>query len=68
MYPGDVRTKTTLSTLPAPNKQFGKIAAEAIIHAVVKRFTVRDNPNGVQSSRYFAKPPPRCMQSGRTFR
>ena len=28
------------------NKQFGKIAAEVTTQAAVKRFTIRDSPNG----------------------
>jgi len=34
-----------MSRVPA-YKQFGKIAAEVIIQAAVKRITVCDNPNG----------------------
>jgi len=50
--------------VPASNGRFGKIGVKVITQTSARRLTVSDNPNGVQSSPNFAKPPGRCMQAG----
>jgi len=48
--------------MPAYNKRFGKIGVKVITRTSVRRLTVNDSPNDVQSFPNFAKPPGRCRQ------
>ena len=50
--------------MPAYNKRFGKIGGKVITRISVCPLTVGDNPNDVQSSPNFAKPPGRYLQAG----
>jgi len=50
--------------MPTPNKRFGEIGVKVIARTLVSRLTVSDNPNGVQLSPNFAKPPGRYRQCG----
>jgi len=49
--------------MPADNKRFGKIGVKVIARTLERRLTVSDNPNGVQSSPNFVKPPGRYTQA-----
>ena len=40
--------------MPAAN-QLSEMTVEVIIYVIVKRFTNRDNPSGVQLSRHFVQ-------------
>jgi len=44
---------------PADNKRFGEIGVKVIAQTSVRPLTVSDNPNCVQLSPNFAKPPGR---------
>jgi hypothetical protein len=48
---------------PADNKRFGEIGGEVIIRISVYPLTVGVNPNFVQLSPNFAKPPGRYLQA-----
>ena len=50
----------------AYNKRFGEIGVKVIARTSVRSLTISDNPNGVQSSPNFAKPPGRCRQAAKT--
>ena len=49
--------------MPADNKRFGEIGVKVIAQTSARPLTVSDNPNGVQSSPNFAKPPGRYLQA-----
>ena len=48
--------------MAADNKRFGEIGVKVITRTSARPLTVSDNPNSVQSSPNFAKPPGRCRQ------
>jgi hypothetical protein len=50
--------------MPACNKRFGEIGVEVIVRILLRPLTVGDNPNCVQSSPNFAKPPGRYVKCG----
>ena len=52
-----------MTEMPAHNKRFGEIGGKVTAQTSVRPLTVSDNPNGVQSSPNFAKPPGRYVQA-----
>ena len=52
-----------MKKMPSSNKRFGEIGGKVIALTSARRLTVGDNPNCMQSSPNFAKPPGRCMQT-----